>query len=84
MHDPVEKVRAAHDFLNEMDWELLEEGVAVGATTWHFLRDHPWIMVAAGATLSGIGGWFMVQDRKGGRHNRLKAPRVSHEYTPAP
>lgn len=83
MQDPVEGVRAAHDFLNDMDWELVEEGVAVGVTTWQFLRRHPWIMVAAGTALSAVGGWYTYQDKKkGGVRKRLE--RVRSEYTPAP
>lgn len=91
MQDPHERIHRAREFLEDVDWEAVETGMALGSVTAAFLRRHPWLLVGAGAGLAAIGAWFVWEDdHKTWAPNRVKeskgseAPRFNPDYTPAP
>lgn len=61
MTDPSETVQAAHDFVENVDWELLEEAADMGAAVVAYMRRHPWMLVALGTTMTGLGVWQMME-----------------------
>lgn len=65
MKDPSETVQAAHDFVENVDWELLEEAADMGAAVVSYMRQHPWLLIAAGSALASLGAWQMLEGRTG-------------------
>lgn len=69
MKDPSETVQAAHDLIENIDWELIEEAADMGAVVIEYMRRHPWMMVAAGSALTSLGVWQMLD--KGGKTQKI-------------
>lgn len=64
MQDPQAPIRAVHDFLEGIDWELVEEAADLGGAALRFVQRHPWVLVAGGVLISAYGAWQMVAKDK--------------------
>lgn len=76
MTDPSETVQAAHDFVDNVDWELLEEAADIGANVIAYMRKHPWMLVAVGSAMTSVGIWQMVEGRTGKKPGKQLADLV--------
>lgn len=62
-----DSVRQVHEFLDDVDWDLVQEAADLGAATLHYVRRHPWMLMAAGGLLGALGAWQAIENK---RHHR--------------
>lgn len=63
-----DSVRQMHEFLDDVDWDLVQEAADLGEAAVRFVRRHPWVLIAAGSILSGVGAWQAFDNRRHKQH----------------
>ena len=64
MSATADSVRSVHSFLEDVDWNLLEETADATDTTVKFVRSHPWMLIAAGCAIAAYGAYERFANRR--------------------
>lgn len=79
MTDAHDRVHQVHEFLDDVDWGAIEGGVLFAGAAGRYLRRHPWMLMAAGATLAAAGGLLTWKDHRDARRGAAHlSPRRDH------
>jgi hypothetical protein len=70
---PHQAIAVAEDLLKHVDLERLGGYASAATAAVVLLRRHPWLMVAAGATLAAMGAWQISR-----RHRARQEEEVTY------
>ncbi len=74
MSATADSVRTVHSFVQDVDWNLLEETADATDAAIRYVRNHPWMLIAAGCALAAYGAVERIRSR---RHHGLVRGLIS-------